>query len=163
MNTDTEKSEIQVKDEAVAEKKLLEPFEFLQTFPNAPSKATVEAWKAQAPNGIVRIFSPGTGAKRAYIVRGISGQELRFLQSQLPENLGAGLTPEARAAKIELETSLRVGAHCTLWTSTTQDTKLTQQQLDGGSAGLPSTLFNLITYLSDFLDPESINLMSAEL
>ncbi len=155
-----EKSDAQVQDETKATQQLNDPFEYLQTFPHAPTKATVEIWKQQAPNGVVRIFAAG---KRAYLVRGISGLELQSVQSQIPDNLGAGLNPEARAAKVEGEVALLVSSKCVVWTSTTQDGKLTVEQLRGGSAGLPSTLFNLITYLSDFLDPEALQVMSAEL
>lgn len=155
-----EKSQAQVQDEVKAEKSLLDPYEYLATFPNAPTKAAVEALKSQAPNGTIRIFAVG---KRVYLVRGISGLELQGIQGQIPENLGASLSPEARAAKIEGEVSLMVSAKCVVWTSATQDGKLTVEQLRGGSAGLPSTLFNLITWLSDFVDPEAFQIMSTEL
>lgn len=156
------KPDVQVADETNTSKKLLDPFEFLQTFPNAPSRAVIDSWKQQAPNGIIRLFSPGN-AKRVYLVRGITGYELKQVQSQVPENLGANLSPEARAAKIEGEISVGATVKCVVWTSETPDGKLTKEKLEGGSAGLPSSLFNLITYLSDFLDPEALNLMSAEL
>jgi hypothetical protein len=155
-----EKSDAQVQDEAKAQKNLMDPYEYLATFPNAPSKAIVESYKQQAPNGVIRIFAIG---KRVYLVRGISGLELQQVQSEIPSNLGAGLEPEARAAKVENELSIRVAARCTCWTSSSGDGKLTLEQLKSGSAGLPSTLFNLISYLSDFVDPEALQLMSAEL
>ena len=163
MDTETavEKPDVQVQDEKNAEKKLMDPWDFLLTFPNAPTKATVEAWKKQAPNGIIRLFAPGNG-KRVYLVRGISGTELKGIQSQIPDNLGANLAPEARAAKVEGELSVLVASKCVVWTNTV-DGKLTKEQLELGSAGLPSTLFNIIMYLSDFLDPSSLELMSVEL
>lgn len=159
---ETQKTEEQIKDEEVASKKLMDPIEFLQTFPNAPSKVMIESYKAQAPNGIIRLFAPGNG-KRVYLVRGLSGFELKAIQGQIPENLGANLSPEARSAKIEGEVALHVSSKAIVWTSVTPDGKLTKEQLEAGPAGLPSTLFNLVTYLSDFLDPEAINAMSAEL
>lgn len=162
MNTETEKTEVQKQDEVNTTKKLVDPFDFLQTFPNAPSRAQVEAMKAQAPNGVIRLFVPGNG-KRVYLVRGLNGHELRHIQGQIPENLGANLPPEARAAKIEGEVALGVSVKCVPWTSTTSDGKLTREQLEAGSAGLPSSIFNLVTYLSDFLDPEALQMMSAEL
>lgn len=155
-----EKTDVQKQDEAKAKQNLLDPYDFLATFPNAPSKASVDSFKAQAPNGVVRILALG---KRAYIVRGISGLELQQVQAEIPDNLGANLSPEARAAKIEGEVSLKVSGRCVCWTSSTPDGKLNAELLRVGSAGLPSTLFNLITYLSDFIDPEAINLLSAEL
>lgn len=158
--TETEKSEVQKQDEVKTQQNLMDPYEYLATFPTAPSKATVEVYKAQAPNGTVRIFALG---KRVYLVRGISGLELQQVQAQIPSNLGAGLSPELAAAKSEAEVALHVSSKCVCWTSASQDGKLTVEQLRFGSAGLPSTLFNLITYLSDFIDPEALQLMSAEL
>jgi len=155
-----QKSDVQVQDEKKAQTNLVDPYDYLATFPNAPSKAQVESWKSQAPNGIIRIFAPG---RRVYLVRGISGLELSGVQNSIPANLGADLNPEARAAKIEQEISLQVAAKCTVWTSASADGKLSADQLRGGSAGLPSTLFNLVTWLSDFVDPEAFQLMSAEL
>lgn len=164
MSTETaavpEKTDAQKQDEARAQQSLVDPYDYLAKFPNAPSKTVIETAKAQAPNGTVRIFAPG---KRVYLVRGISGIELQQVQSQIPDNLGAGLSPEARGAKVEGEVALHVASKCVVWTSTTSDGKLTIEQLRFGSAGLPSTLFQLITYLSDFLDPETLQTLSAEL
>lgn len=157
---ETQKSEAQVQDEARAEKALVDAFEYLQKFPGAPTQAQLDAFKSQAPNNSIRLFAPG---KRVYLVRGISGLELAAIQANIPQNLGADLNPEARAAKIEQEISLAVAARCVVWTSATADGKLTVDQLRGGSAGLPSTLFNLVTWMSDFVDPEAFQLMSAEL
>lgn len=154
------KSDAQIQDEKKAANNLMAPMDYLQTFPNAPSKATIDMWKAQAPNGIIRILALG---KRIYLVRGVSGLELQQIQADIPDNLGAGLNPEAKAAKIEAEVSLRVGSRCVVWTATTADNKLSVEQLRVGSAGLPSTLFSMITYLSDFIDPQELQLISAEL
>lgn len=156
-----EKPDAQVAAEEAAKKNLTDPMAYLQTVPGAPTKETIEAWKAQAPNGTIHIFAPSK--KRVYLVRGISGLELTNLQSRIPENLGANLPPEQRAAKIEGELQLLVAAHCVVWTNTTQDHKLTPEVLKVGSAGLPNTLFNLISWLSDFLDPDTIQLMTGEL
>lgn len=156
-----EKPEAQTATEEVVKSNLMEPMDFLQKFERAPSKATVESWKAQAPNGTIRIYAPTD--KRAYIVRGISGMELQGLQGRIPENLGANLPQEQRAAKLENELQLLVAAHCTLWASTTTDNKLTVDILRAGSAGLPGALFNLISWLSDFVDPETFQLLSADL
>lgn len=160
MSIETQKSDVEIQDEKKTANDLVAPMDYLQTFPNAPSKATIEAWKQQAPNGVIRILALG---KRVYLVRGVSGMELQSIQAEIPENLGAGLNPEARAAKIEGEVSLRVGSRCVPWTSTTPDNRLTVEQLRASSAGLPSTLFALISYLSDFIDPEKLELISAEL
>lgn len=156
-----EKPDVQVDAEEAAKSNLMDPMDFLLKFTGAPTKPVVESWKIQAPNGVVRIYAPSN--KRAYIVRGISGTELQRIQGQIPENLGANLLPEQRAAKLENELQLLVAAHCTLWASTTTDHKLTTEALRTGSAGLPGTLFNLISYLSDFVDPEAFQLLSAEL
>ena len=155
-----EKPEVQKQDEETAQQNFANPYDYLATIPGAPTKDQVEAMKLQAPNGIVRLLVIG---KRVYLVRGMSGLELQNIQSQIPDNLGAGLTPEARSAKIEGEIQLHAAAKCTIWTNTIKDGKFTVEQLRGGSAGLPSTLFNLITYMSDFIDPEALNVMSIEL
>lgn len=162
MSTETPKTDVQEKDEKTAEQTLMDPFDFLQKFPNAPSKAVVESWKTQAPNGVIRLFAPGNG-KRVYLVRGISGLELKLIQSQIPDNLGANLAPDARIAKNEAEVALQSVAKAVVWTNVTPDGKLTKEHLEAGPAGLPSTIFNLVTYLSDFLEPEALQLMSAEL
>ncbi len=157
---ESQKTDVQVADEARAEQTFKDPYEYLATFPNAPTRDQVEALKTQAPNGIIRIFAPG---KRIFLLRGFSGVELLAVQAQIPENLGAGLALEARAQKIEAEVSLHMASKCTVWTSTTKDGKLTIEQLRGGTAGLPSTLFAIITYMSDFLDPDALQALSMEL
>jgi hypothetical protein len=155
-----DKSDAQKQDEAKAQKVFNDPYEYLATFPNAPNKNTIELMRAQTPNGIIRIFAPG---KRVFLVRGLSGMELQGIQAQIPSNLGAGLADEAKAAKIEAEVALHAAAKGVIWTSITTDGKITADQLRAGSAGLPSTLFNLITYLSDFFDPQALELLSTEL
>jgi len=157
---ESQKTEVQVADEAKAQETFKDPYEYLATFPGAPTKEQVEALKAQAPNGIIRIFAPG---KRVFLLRGFSGVELQSIQAQIPENLGANLAPDARAAKIEAEVGLHAASLCTVWTSTTKSGKLTIEQLRGGTAGLPSTLFAIVTYMSDFLDPEALQALSMEL
>lgn len=140
---------------------VIDPWEILSAAPGAPTKATVEAWKQQAPNGVVRILILGN--KRLYLVRGVTGQEMLSAQNSIPENLGAGLAPEARMAKVDLELQLIIVSKCVLWTSSTSDGKLTIDQLRTGSAGLPSTLFNLVTLLSDFIEPDAFQVISTEL
>jgi hypothetical protein len=160
METEVQKTDAQVQDEKTAEKVFSDPYEYLATFANAPSKAVIEAYKTQAPNGVVRLLALG---KRAYVVRGLSGLELNAIQGQVPSNLGASLPADERQAKIESEVAILASSKGIVWTSTTQDGKLTADQLRGGSAGLPSTIFNLVTYLSDFLDPQALELLSTEL
>lgn len=162
MNTET-KPEAQVQDEAKAQQNLMDPYEFLARIPGAPSKAAVEALKTQAPNQTIRILALGSAGKRVYLVRGVSGLELKQVQSQIPENLGAGLTPEARAARIEEEVAVLTASKAVVWTNTTTTGKLTDADLRAGAAGLPSTLFNLVSYLSDFIEPDALQVISADL
>lgn len=159
--TDETKPDVQVAAEEAAKKNLSDPNVYLQTIPGAPTKEMIDAWKSQAPNGVVHLFAPSK--KRVYIARGVSGLELTRLQGLVPENLGANLPPEQRAAKVEGELQLLLAAQGTVWTNTTQDHKLTPEILKTGSAGLPSTLATLITFLSDFMDPDTIQVLSGEL
>jgi hypothetical protein len=147
--------------EEVKKQDAIDPWDILLAAPGAPTKATVEAWKKQAPNGVIRLLILGN--KRIYLVRGVTGQELLSAQNAIPENLGAGLAPEARMAKVDLELQLIVASKCTLWTSDSPDGRLTIEQLRTGSAGRPSTLFNLVTVLSDFVEPEAFQVISTEL
>lgn len=151
----------QVAAEDTASKKFNDPYQFLSEFPNAPSKAMIDSWKQQAPNGRVRLFTPD--AKRVYLVRGVGGLELDKLQGQIPTNLGANLPAEQQQAKVERELQLLVAAQCCVWTSVSGNGKLDAELLRIGSAGLPATLFNLISYLSDFVDPEAFNVLSIDL
>src|SRR4051812_40797048 len=97
--TEEVKPDVQVAAEEAAKKNLSDPNVYLQTIPGAPSKQQIDAWKSQAPNGVVHLFAPSK--KRVYLVRGVSGLELTRLQGQIPDNLGANLPPEQRAAKLE--------------------------------------------------------------
>jgi len=78
-----------------AQKVFQDPYEFLATLPEAPTRQMVDSWKAQAPNHRIRIFAPD--GKRVFIVRAIGGYELQKLQAALPQNLGSGLPPEQAA------------------------------------------------------------------
>jgi hypothetical protein len=101
---------IKTDEQQNTQKRFADPYEFLATVTGAPSKAQIEAWKAQTPNGRIRVFSPD-GAKRVFLVRAVGGMELQRLQAQLPENL----TP----AKAEQEIQYLVSAACVLWTNNT--------------------------------------------
>lgn len=145
--------QIKEQDQAATSNKFADPYKFLETIPNSPSKDQIAAWKMQTPNGRLRVFTPDAG-KRVFILRAISGVELQKLQAQLPENI----TPQ----KAELELHYMVGALCTLWVNN-KTGKLLPDDLRNGSAGLPSTLFALISYLSDFVEPAVLDIVSAEL
>lgn len=149
-------------NEEETQKKFSNPYDFLATVTGAPTKIQIEAWKGQTPNNRLRVFTPDAG-KRVFIVRAIGAMELQKLQNSLPQNLGAGLPADQASAKVEFELQLAVAAHCVLWTNTNSDGKLTSEGLRAGSAGLPGTLFNLISWLSDFMDPAAFDVLSAEL
>jgi hypothetical protein len=139
--------------EQAVKKQFSDPYEFLATIPGAPSKDLIQTMKAQTPNQRIRVFSPDT--KRVFLIRGISHTELNQVQQLLPINM----SPE----KTEQELYILIAARCTIWTNASATTKLNPDELRAGSAGLPSTLFQLVQYLSDYVEPESLNVLSAEL
>ena len=63
----------------------------------------------------------------------------------------------------DLEMQIAAVVKATVWTNVGQNGKLTDVILRTGSAGLPSTLFAKVTKLSDFMDPQQIEMLSAEL
>jgi len=129
--------------------------EFLATLPGAPSADQVATWKSQAPNNRIELFTPGDG-KRAFIVRGLTGLELSQIQKQIQ-------TMATPASDPELEMQIASVVKATVWTNVGTGGKLTDVVLRTGTAGLPSTLFSKVTKLSDFMDPQQIEMFSAEL
>jgi hypothetical protein len=138
----------------VTENKPLSPLEFLQTFTGAPALEVVNDWKAQAPGARLKIFT-SSDAKRIYVLRGITALELATVQSGLPTNL-----PQEKLFS-ELQTAIAV--RCTLWTNWTKDGKLSMDAIKSSGAGLSQTLHEIIFQLSDFMDPETIERLSADL
>lgn len=138
------------------QKRFQDPYEFLATFPNAPTRTTVEDWKSRTPNRRLRVFTPD-GGKRAYIVRAVGALELQKLQETLPANL--------TDIKREVELQSAIVCLCCAWTNagTAPNNKLADIDLKTGAAGLPVTLFQLVSFLSDYADPETIGFLSAEL
>jgi len=130
------------------------PFEFLQSFPDAPSLEQIDQWKQQAPGARLRIWH-STDGKRVYVLRGVGGQELGHLQAGIPPNI----PPE----KVPAEAQARLAILCCVWTSSTLDHKLSDLVLKGAGAGLPQTLQEIIYQLSDYMDPMDINRFSADL
>jgi len=118
---------------------------------NGPTEAQIDAWKEQAPGGRIRAFSLDN--VRFYIVRAIGGLELSTIQKNIPANSS---NPEA---------DIKLGAAelCTLWTSTTQNGKLTAVALRTGTAGLPGSIWQLIETLSDYASPQDFEICSVEL
>jgi hypothetical protein len=131
----------------------LTPYDFLKTVSGAPSPAEIESFKTQAPGGRMRIFSPDGSAKRVYIVRAISGLEMESINKQIPEN----------ASNPELEMQIAACVKATVWTNTTQDGMTDELYWRRATAGLAITMFRLISKLSDFLDPELLETLSADL
>ena len=154
--------QIQQADTQAAQTSFKDPYDFLATIPGAPSRSEIQGYKVNTPNGRLKVFSPD-GGKRVFIVRGISGMQLQTLEKQIPQNLGAGLPDEQRAARIMQELQYLVGAACTCWTNATTTNKLTSEDLRNGSAGLPKALNDLISWLSDFVEPEAMAVLSADL
>jgi len=128
-----------------------DPYEFLATVKNAPSKQQIEAWKSEVPGGRVRLFTPD--GKRVYIIRGISGLELAKLADEIPAN----------AKDVEYELKLAIAARCVLWTNATPTGVLDVYTLRTGPAGLPETIHTIVSQLSDYFDPVQLASFSADL
>lgn len=139
---------------ADAVKPAMTPATFLASLPGSPSADMVENWKQQAPNNKIKIFSPD--GKRAYILRGITGFELATIQKQL-EGMA---TPSANP---ELEVQLASVTLACIWTNVGTNHKLDGTILRSGTAGLPQTLFQIVSELSDFYDPAKLDFMSGDL
>lgn len=130
------------------------PQEFLASIPGSPTPDMIANWKAQAPNNRIQVTSPD--GKRAYILRGLTGLEV----SKIQRGIASMATPTADP---DLEMSIMSIVTACLWTNAGQNGKLTDTILRTGTAGLPATLFTVVTKLSDFMDPQAIEMMSADL
>lgn len=151
MTTDTQ--ETPVLETPVASKTTITPQEFLAGLVGSPTADQIATWKQQAPNNRLEVFSPD--GKRAFILRGLTGLELTQIQKQIQQIQGA--------SDPDLEMQVASVVKATVWTNAGQNGKLTDVILRTGSAGLPSTLFTKVTKLSDFMDPQQIEMLSAEL
>lgn len=136
--------EIQPEAPAVEEKKKdegVDPYQLLESL-GGPNKDTLERLKAQVPNGVLQVLSPDM-KKRVYLLRGLSGLEWADCRKRVPAN----------SSDPDSDFQIMVAVKACLWTSTTRANKLTETDLRTGSAGMPSTLFQMIALLSDFIDP----------
>jgi hypothetical protein len=129
------------------------PQEFLASLPGAPTADQISGWKLQAPNNRLEVFTPD--GKRAFIIRGLTGLELTQIQKMVQQI--AGVTDA------DLEVQIASVVKAVVWTNVGQSGRLTDVILRTGTAGLPSTLFAKVTKLSDFMDPQQIEMLSAEL
>lgn len=154
MTTEVTTPEVTTAPEAAPQpKQVMSPQEFLATLPGAPTPEQIANWKLQAPNNRVQLFSPD--GKRAFILRGLTGLELSQIQKQIQQMATPSSDPD-------LEIQIAAAVKATVWTNVAGG-KLTDTFLRTGSAGMPSTLFAQVTRLSDFMDPQQIELLSAEL
>lgn len=153
MSTDATQ-EVQVAEAETKSAANMTPQEFLASLAGAPTVDQITTWKAQAPNNRIEVFTPD--GKRAFILRGLTGLELTQIQKQIQ----AMATPTSDP---DLEMQIASVVKANLWTNVGQNFKLNDVVLRTGSAGLPSSLFAIVTRLSDFMDPQQINLLSAEL
>lgn len=135
-------------------KSVMTPQEFLASLAGAPAPEMISNWKLQAPNNKVELFSPD--GKRAFILRGLTGLELTTIQKQIQQMATPTSDPD-------LEMQIASIIKACVWTNVGPNGKLTDILLRNGTAGLPSTLFSIITKLSDFMDPQKIEMLSAEL
>lgn len=130
------------------------PQAFLASLPGSPTAEQIAVWKSQAPNNRIEVFSPD--GKRAYIIRGLTGMELTGIQKSLANMATAISDPD-------LELQILSVVKAVVWTNSGVNGRLTDTVLRTGTAGLPSTLFSKVTKLSDFMEPQQIEMLSAEL
>jgi hypothetical protein len=140
--------------EAPTSKANMTPQEFLASLAGAPTLDQIAVWKQQAPNNRLEVFTPD--GKRAFVLRGLTGLELTQIQKTIHTMATATADPD-------LETQIASVVKATVWTNVGSTGKLTDVILRTGSAGLPSTLFAKVTKLSDFMDPQQIEMLSGEL
>lgn len=133
------------------EPKVLTPAQLLASIPGAPTAAQIDVWKNEVPNHRIKLFSPDF--KRVYIVRGVSGLEVSAAQKSIPVN----------ATDREVDFQLAICATAILWTNATVNHKMTVVELRAGSAGLPSSIFELVSELSDYVKPEYLAMVSGDL
>lgn len=133
----------------------LNPYDFIARFPGAPDKAKIDSWKQQVPGGRIKLKVSGD-EKRVYIMRAISGLELGKLTQQI---LQQALPQEKLASEL---TSLVV-CTCCLWTNASPTGQLTDQMLKASGSGLADTLHAVLSELSDYETPETIERLSVEL
>jgi hypothetical protein len=141
-------SEVQTAD---AQEKGLNAFEFLAKFEGAPTEEQIEAWKSAAPGGRVRLFTPDM--KRVFVLRAIGALELEKIEQQLAN------VPQEKIAR---ELQKAVCSQATLWTNITKTGKLTNQELQAGPAGLPATMHDVVSELSDFLHPQIVEKLTID-
>ena len=127
------------------------PLEFLLKQPQAPTAARIQEIKQQVPGGRLAVISPD--GKRVYLLRGFSGLEMAEVQKSVPQN----------STRPEEDYVQRIVVKCVVWTNAGTDFKLDLMVLQACGAGLPQTLFTLISQLSDFFDPETIERLSGEI
>lgn len=127
------------------------PLEFLASLHNAPTPDQIAALKSEVPNGAIRGFSPD--GKRCFLLRGMTGIEMREIQKSIPE----------QASDSERDFKIAAVCACCVWTNTSRTGKLDPTALRASTAGLPETLFLNIEILSDYFAPAQILNMSFDL
>lgn len=135
------------------EQKPQTPAEFLASLENGPKPNQIAQWKAESPNGRVRVFSPD--GKRAFILRSLNGMEFADLQAKVQKT--------SRPEQQEGEMNVALSVKACLWTNTTPTSKMTEVELKAASAGLPASLAAVVLELSDFFDPQTLAMTSGDL
>jgi hypothetical protein len=148
-------SEEQKPQETSPEEKVQDPRVFLSSFPDAPSEALIDQWKASACNGRVKVFSPDRTGKRAFVLRGLSAREMEAVEAEIPANT----LPDKVQGLLQ---SGAVAKAC-LWTNVTASHKLSADDLRAAGAGLAPALYEVVAELSDFLPPQLIQVLSGDL
>jgi len=128
----------------------MDPIDFLASI-GGPSLDQINFIKQQSPNKRARVFTPDS--KRAFVVRAIGGLELAQIRKNIPQN----------STNPDEDTAIAAAVLCTVWTNVTSEKRLNETLLRTGAAGLPSSLWMLITMLSDYTDPQDFAVCSAEL
>ena len=127
------------------------PQQLLASIQGAPAPAQIDAWKAEVPNHRIRLFAPDL--KRVYVIRGISGLEVAQIQKSIPMN----------SEERDIDFQLIACEKAVLWTNASYTHKLTAAELKAGTAGLPGSIFEIVSDLSDYFPPDRIALMSGDL
>jgi hypothetical protein len=116
----------------IKEQPQITPFEFLQTFPEAPSLEQIEQWKQQAPGARGSV----SGTRRM----GSAFMCCEPSAARNWDNCRRACPRTSRQRRCKAEVQILMAIRCCVWTSSTIDHKLSDLALKGAGAGLPQTL-----------------------
>lgn len=123
------------------------------TIPGAPSPQQIDEWKAGVPGHRVKLFLVPPLGKHVFILRALSGIEMKRIAKSIPEN----------SDNVEREIILQAVSAAVLWTNMTADKKIDPLILEAGPAGLPDSLMVIVNELNQFHDPQIIHANTGDL